>query len=200
MAAVTDAEAKALNTTAHDLRMDVLVEVHDERELERALELETRLIGFNNRNLHRLQGVAGDERKTGRPRAQGQDSRVRRAALRRMKTVCDSKSRTSYTFPCRRKPDAQARCGGRDARAAARRSGSRAGVNGRADPYRPKGRSAYGRCVGKADSQRAATAAGSVVMDAGDAYDSRWRATPKKATCLASPASPESWPPRKLMN
>ncbi len=52
MAAVTDSEAKALNTTAHDLRMDVLVEVHDERELDRALALETRLIGFNNRNLH----------------------------------------------------------------------------------------------------------------------------------------------------
>jgi len=52
MAAVTDEEAKALNTAAHDLRMDVLVEVHDERELDRALALETRLIGINNRNLH----------------------------------------------------------------------------------------------------------------------------------------------------
>ncbi len=52
MAAVTDAEAKALNTTAHDLRMDVLVEVHNEAELDRALALETRLIGVNNRNLH----------------------------------------------------------------------------------------------------------------------------------------------------
>jgi indole-3-glycerol phosphate synthase len=52
MAAVTDEEAKALNTAAHDLRMDVLVEVHDERELDRALALETRLIGVNNRNLH----------------------------------------------------------------------------------------------------------------------------------------------------
>ena len=40
MAAVTDAEAQAINTTAHDLRMDVLVEVHDERELDRALALE----------------------------------------------------------------------------------------------------------------------------------------------------------------
>ncbi len=51
MAAVTNEEAKALNTAAHDLRMDVLVEVHDERELDRALALETRLIGINNRNL-----------------------------------------------------------------------------------------------------------------------------------------------------
>ncbi len=52
MAAVSDEEAKALNTAAHDLRMDVLVEVHNERELDRALALETRLIGVNNRNLH----------------------------------------------------------------------------------------------------------------------------------------------------
>ncbi len=52
MAAVDDDEARALNTAAHDLRIDVLVEVHDERELDRALALETRLIGINNRNLH----------------------------------------------------------------------------------------------------------------------------------------------------
>ena len=51
MAAVTDAEARALNAAAHDLKLDVLVEVHDEAELARALPLETRLIGINNRDL-----------------------------------------------------------------------------------------------------------------------------------------------------
>jgi len=52
MAAVEDDAARALNKTAHDLKMDVLVEVHDEHELARALPLETRLVGINNRNLH----------------------------------------------------------------------------------------------------------------------------------------------------
>jgi indole-3-glycerol phosphate synthase len=52
MAAVTDEEASALNKAAHDLKMDVLVEVHNETELKRALHLETRLVGINNRDLH----------------------------------------------------------------------------------------------------------------------------------------------------
>ena len=52
MAAVDDEAASALNKAAHDLKMDVLVEVHDEAELKRALSLETRMIGINNRDLH----------------------------------------------------------------------------------------------------------------------------------------------------
>ncbi len=51
MAAVDDETAKALNKAAHDLGLDVLIEIHDETELKRALALEGRLIGVNNRDL-----------------------------------------------------------------------------------------------------------------------------------------------------
>ena len=54
MAALTDETAHELEDLARSLDMAVLVEVHDRRELDRALALETRLIGVNNRNLKTL--------------------------------------------------------------------------------------------------------------------------------------------------
>jgi indole-3-glycerol phosphate synthase len=54
LAALTDDQARHLEELADSLDMDVLAEVHDEAELERAMCLQTRLIGINNRNLKTL--------------------------------------------------------------------------------------------------------------------------------------------------
>jgi indole-3-glycerol phosphate synthase len=51
MAALDDAAAQEIERAALALGMDVLIEVHDEAELARALRLTSRLIGINNRDL-----------------------------------------------------------------------------------------------------------------------------------------------------
>jgi indole-3-glycerol phosphate synthase len=51
VAALSDAQLAELEACAHELQMDVLVEVHDADELDRALQLRTPLLGINNRDL-----------------------------------------------------------------------------------------------------------------------------------------------------
>jgi indole-3-glycerol phosphate synthase len=71
LAAVNDETARALEGRAGELDLDCLIEVHDEAEMERALGLQSRLIGVNNRDLRsfevdlavseQLAAMVGDE-------------------------------------------------------------------------------------------------------------------------------------------
>jgi len=54
MAALDDRAARELAALAGEFALDVLVEVHDRAELDRAVRLDARLIGINNRNLKTL--------------------------------------------------------------------------------------------------------------------------------------------------
>jgi len=55
VACLDDHRLRGLNALAGELGLDVLVEIHDREELERALAIPGRLIGINNRNLRNFQ-------------------------------------------------------------------------------------------------------------------------------------------------
>ncbi|MGH6718199.1 MAG: indole-3-glycerol phosphate synthase TrpC, partial [Alphaproteobacteria bacterium] len=81
MAALDDATAAELMAAAREAGLDVLVEVHDEAELDRALGLGAPLLGINNRDLRTLgTDLATSERLAGR--AQGHGAVVAESGIR----------------------------------------------------------------------------------------------------------------------
>ena len=122
LAALTDAEARELEELARALDMDVLAEVHDQREVERALGLETPLIGINNRNLKTLvTDLATTEELA--PRGPARPLPDRRKRHPQPCGRAPARRGRGAVLPGRREPAAPAGRHSGDARAADRRGG-----------------------------------------------------------------------------
>ena len=114
LAEVDDAVARDLAQAAKDWGMDAIAEVHDDAELDRALALDCRLIGINNRNLKTFRYHPGDDRAARPARAQGSHRRRRERHLHAGRHRAAGARRRQHV-PRRREPDAPSGRHGGDA-------------------------------------------------------------------------------------
>ena len=117
MAAVDDRCAAELEDVAVGLGMDVLVEVHDEAELQRAMLLKSRLIGINNRNLKTFETTLATSERLAKLIPPGYVV-VGESGIFAPNDLAQARQGRHFDVPCRRKPDAPERCRCRYASAA----------------------------------------------------------------------------------
>ena len=109
VAALDDDDLSLLHREALGLDLDVLVEVHDEEELERALDVvDADVIGINNRDLDRLHGRRRAHLRAAQRRPGGQDGRLG-VGLPQPRAARRPRARGRGRGPHRRGADARAR-------------------------------------------------------------------------------------------
>ena len=167
MASVEDGLAAELEDAARHWGMDALIEVHDAAELDRALALESRLIGINNRDLNTFETTLETTRALA-PRVPEGRIAISESGLFTPADLADMAGCGARSFLIGESPHAAGGRGRRHARSARQpRPGVR--MSGKLTHFDASGQAHMVDVSEKAATARLAVAEGHVRNDAGDA-------------------------------